>query len=357
MTTLARPGVRMVLRVAQVFTAAWVLWSAFAILFAPPVAADNCSVFTDCFGQANSAAETGWGLALLTGLSLILDFVPVVGDVKGVAEAITGRDLLTGEELEPWERALGLIPLVPGTKLLGYTDEVLDLGRHADDVSGLGRHADDVDGLAPVGRGDGPPTANPRPPAGTTYPIDPRSRSLIDEYGRADTTPARRGQIAEEVGEAGGMSYLRDVTANPDLPMLRPRSDADVADLLDDFDAGRPWPHAVSFGGSHATNIVYFDGHTLHIIEAKGGSSRYATRQPLGRDRPGLSQTDPNYPQVVGSEMAGSRLNDGRNTVGNIIGDAYDQGNVRYVGVRTGPASALRSGDATTAVDRVFLEP
>lgn len=52
-----------------------------------------------------------------------------------------------------------------------------------------------------------------------------------------------------------------------------------------------------------------------------------------------------------------SPLGDGRNTVGQVIGDAYHRGDVRYVGVRTGPASAMRSGDVVTSVDRVFLEP
>jgi hypothetical protein len=366
MTPLGRRHVRLVLRVAQVATAAWMAWLVHGLLFAEPAAADNCSVFTDCFGQANSAAETGFGLALLTGLSLALDFVPVVGDVKGVVEAVTGRDLLTGEELEPWERALGLIPLVPGTRLLGLTDEVVDLGRHgddladvgrqADDAGDLGRHADDVGPVGPVRDGPGAPPANRRPSAGDTYPLDPSVRGLVDEYGQATTTPSRRGRISEALGESGGQSYLRDVTGNPDLPMFRPRTDADVADLVRSFDEGVAWPHSVAFNGPHATNIVYFDGDTLHVIEAKGGDSAYAVRRPTEPDVPGLSQTDPNYPRVVGSEMARSTRTDGRNAIGDLIEDAYDQRRVRYVGVRTGPASALRSGDVVTTVDRVFLE-
>ncbi|HVF15101.1 MAG TPA: pre-toxin TG domain-containing protein [Acidimicrobiales bacterium] len=358
MSGLTRPRVRLVLRTTQVAALAWTV---LVVLFASPASADNCSVFTDCFGQANSAAETGFGLALLIGLSIILDFIPVIGDIKGVAEAITGEDLLTGEKLEPWERALGLIPLVPGAVLLRYADEVADLGRqvdgvgdlgrHVDDVEGLGRHADDLD---PVVRGAGPPRANPRPSSGTPYPIDPSSGHLVDEY--ADATPARRAQISEQLGEEGGTSYLRDVTGDPDLG-VRHGSEADLERLQLDFEAGQAWPHGVSFGGSHATNIVYFDGDTLHIIEAKGGSSPYAIRQPTDPQVGGLAQTDPNYPRVVGSEMASSVLDDGRNEIGRIIGDAYEQDIVRYVGVRTGPASALRSGDVVTTVDRVFLEP
>ena len=187
-------------------------------------------------------------------------------------------------------------------------------------------------------------------------PIDPPARSLVEEYGQATTTAARRGQISEVLGESGGQSYLRDVTGSPGLPLFRPRTDADVADLLRAFDEGTAWPHSVAYNGAHATRIVYFDGDTLHVIEAKGGDSAYAVRRPTEPDVPGLSQTDPNDPRVVGSEMARSSRTDGRNAIGDLIEDAYDQRRVRHVGVRTGPASALRSGDVVTTVDRVFLE-
>jgi hypothetical protein len=39
--------------------------------------------------------------------SLFLDFLPVIGTIKGGIEAITGRDLITGDELPTWARALG----------------------------------------------------------------------------------------------------------------------------------------------------------------------------------------------------------------------------------------------------------
>jgi hypothetical protein len=40
---------------------------------------------------------------------------------------------------------------------------------------------------------------------------------------------------------------------------------------------GQAWPHAVSFRGSRATNVVHFDGDVLHIIEAKGRDATYDT--------------------------------------------------------------------------------
>jgi hypothetical protein len=180
---------------------------------------------------------------------------------------------------------------------------------------------------------------------------------LIEEYGQPDTTPARRGLLCEQLGELGGRTYLRELSENPDLELRVPGGNAEATELSEAFEAGKPWPYAVTFGGSRATDIVYFDGEILHVIEAKGGSSAYVDRQPVSPDLPDVSQTDPDHPRIVASEMACSPTDDGRNVVGNIIGDAYRQGAVRYVGVRTGPASGLRDGDLTTVVDRVFLEP
>lgn len=47
-------------------------------------------------------------------VSLLLDFTPIVGQIKAVAEAIYGKDLITGRELETWERGLGaLLAIIP----------------------------------------------------------------------------------------------------------------------------------------------------------------------------------------------------------------------------------------------------
>ena len=47
-------------------------------------------------------------------LSSVLDFTPFFGDIKGVVEALTGVELITGRELALWERALGAIPVFGG---------------------------------------------------------------------------------------------------------------------------------------------------------------------------------------------------------------------------------------------------
>jgi uncharacterized membrane protein YgcG len=141
--------VRAVLRIAQLVCVTWVVSIVVQVLTADPAAADNCGTFADCFGQTGSAAEAAFGLTLLAGLSLALDLIPVVGDVKGVAEAVTGRDLLTGQELEPWERALGLIPFVPAADAARVAGKLG--GTAADAAAGMARHGDELGASASAG--------------------------------------------------------------------------------------------------------------------------------------------------------------------------------------------------------------
>ena len=43
-----------------------------------------------------------------------LDFIPGVGNVKSAVEALSGKDLITGEKLSKTERALSLLGAIPG---------------------------------------------------------------------------------------------------------------------------------------------------------------------------------------------------------------------------------------------------
>lgn len=46
--------------------------------------------------------------------SLMMNFIPIVGQLKGIAEAIVGQDLITGDKLPTWERGLNiLIAIIP----------------------------------------------------------------------------------------------------------------------------------------------------------------------------------------------------------------------------------------------------
>lgn len=54
--------------------------------------------------------DSPWLRAVSAGAGL----APGIGTAKGIVEAWTGEDLLTGEELSWWERGLGVLPIVGG---------------------------------------------------------------------------------------------------------------------------------------------------------------------------------------------------------------------------------------------------
>ncbi|MED4172384.1 T7SS effector LXG polymorphic toxin [Halalkalibacterium halodurans] len=71
--------------------------------------------------------------------SAVLDFIPVVGNIKAGVEAVIGKDLITGRELEDWERALAGAaimggPIVKGAsrgaKLVNNLNKSADNGRY-----------------------------------------------------------------------------------------------------------------------------------------------------------------------------------------------------------------------------------
>jgi Pre-toxin TG len=84
--------------------------------------------------------------------SLFLDFLPVIGTIKSAIEAITGRDLITGDELPNWARALraaagGYSGGARGWKLAGSGVKVVRTAAtraSTTDVGGWGRSRDAV---------------------------------------------------------------------------------------------------------------------------------------------------------------------------------------------------------------------
>jgi hypothetical protein len=104
--------------------------------------ADNCGSMSDCYNTAAAALAALVGLSVLFGvmLSVALDFVPVVGTVKGIIEAITGKDLVTGQELAWWERLLGIVPVIGGAA--GVAAAISKGSRAIDDVADVGRGID-----------------------------------------------------------------------------------------------------------------------------------------------------------------------------------------------------------------------
>lgn len=246
---------------------AWVAGVTLAYLLATPdpVAADNCQNFTDCFSTADAATDSLLGMSFLAMLSMGLDFIPYVGTAKGVAEAITGRDLLTGEELSDAERLLGLIPgglgkagdLVDGLRhadeLVGglrHGDELvgagLAAGRHSDDAAGLARHTDDVPTRPPAA----PPPRDTGGTGGSGSPPPPRSRpggaGPDDTLARQGTSweSASRLQRQSEAAEANGFGHGVSVTTpESNARLSRNPADASSATRREFEEAGFPVHH------------------------------------------------------------------------------------------------------------------
>ena len=59
-----------------------------------------------------------YSLSLAGLVSSAIDFVPVVGNLKSAYEAISGKDMITGEELSDVERSLSLLGAIPGGNYL-----------------------------------------------------------------------------------------------------------------------------------------------------------------------------------------------------------------------------------------------
>jgi hypothetical protein len=79
------------------------------------------------------------------GFSLGLDLLPLVGEVKGVMEAITGWNLVTGEPLAPWERLVGVLPMISDVKKVFDTgDNIVKMADVAKDAAKAAEAAGDV---------------------------------------------------------------------------------------------------------------------------------------------------------------------------------------------------------------------
>ncbi|XEC94344.1 pre-toxin TG domain-containing protein [Paenibacillus tarimensis] len=147
-------------------------------------------------------------------LSIGLNFVPIVGQVKGVIEAITGKDLITGEELEAWERAMNLVPF-GAIGRVGRIGDILDAGG---DLGRSARHTDDLGGLADAGRagrpappknGVGDDIGGSGKPPGGTRPDDGADGS--GPRRSPDETPERPpGSDPASSGAGGGSKPPRD---------------------------------------------------------------------------------------------------------------------------------------------------
>lgn len=180
------------------------------LALAAPALADNCGTPSDCFGQAGSFGTTAYGLLGLAAISLFLDFVPLVGTAKGLVEAVTGRDLLTGQELSPYERALGAVPFIGGVAAVaGVARAVNRVSDAADTATDVTRAVPRIGGRTPRNSGyagrvyDGrawTPEFSGRYPGGVRF----------TERGFPDFTPYARARV--QIDDLTGV-YTRDAAA------------------------------------------------------------------------------------------------------------------------------------------------
>lgn len=174
----------------------------------------------DEYEQADREGKKfNWGklASFLTfALGTVLDFAPIVGNVKGVIEAITGRDLVTGEKLAWYERGLGVLgPLGKGvnkaTSLLKFADEAVELTgkavKHADDAvdaaKTAGRNADDaIDAI--------PTSPNKAGVPGST------TREAGEDIAGAAPKPAKAGEAPSAARDADASMTSNKPTGKAD---------------------------------------------------------------------------------------------------------------------------------------------
>ncbi|ANS75330.1 hypothetical protein AWM70_12530 [Paenibacillus yonginensis] len=158
----------------------------------------------DAYGQQVKSSK--WWKVFQTGVSLALDFVPIIGNAKGLVEAVTGRDLITGQKLAAWERGLGVLgPFGKGVKtaakLTRFADEAIEgvtfVARHADDAADFVKQADKAaeagEGLATAERVDDAAKSASTAAAADRMTFAGRGSGT----GKAESTAAAAAQTAD----------------------------------------------------------------------------------------------------------------------------------------------------------------
>ncbi len=156
-------------------------------------------------------------------VSTILNLTPGVGTAKGIAEAISGEDAVTGEKLAWWERGLGILPVVggiakglksgvavgKGLKTLDAVENIIESG-----AKGAGKADDVIDGTKTGGR------------LGSAATRNQINDIATDLESRGYTITGGGGRKAEEYlkplgGGRKGSSYPDITATHPNRPTLR----------------------------------------------------------------------------------------------------------------------------------------
>ena len=121
----------------------------------------------------------------------------------------------------------------------------------------------------------------------------------------------RKRELSEQLGEEGAIQSLREKLGR---------------DIPDDD------PNLKTFAGRNAVNVMYTDGDTIHVVEAKGGNARLGSRTNADGDR--VQQGTPEYLSNIADVMADSPNTD-RSDAGRELQRGIMDGKVQYSGVRT----------------------
>ncbi|MFI5589650.1 RHS repeat-associated core domain-containing protein [Amycolatopsis sp. NPDC051758] len=284
-------------------------------------------------------------------------------------------DPATGRYLSPdplgLEPAPNPVAYVPNPLLaadpLGLAPTVAPCGKIINDGPPKRKRSED-DSTGASGSG-----SNKRPNTGKNYkPGDIVNDDLkdpaIDKYKNFPPAPEGAGKgfkdaegkskikRSEDVGEAGAHDYLKKVTGKDDLQMITPTKDNPLEAGKYGKEPGKPWPNAVAFNGRNVADVSYWDGKTMHVVEAKGNGSTLSggmtgrtqrfdpsDGSPVPQaDRPvdvKLNQGDEDYLKDVAANMKHTQPTaksyDGRAEVGTAIWDSIKDGNYKYVPVNT----------------------
>lgn len=167
------------------------VFSVVLLFYSEPAMAHNCSGLQDCYQQSKLAALAAALIALL--LSLLLDFSPI-GYWKGLLEAITGRDILTGDKLAWWQRALNLVPGGKGARTAAKAvDEISDTAKAVNKVSDAAKVGEEI--------GDSAKAAGKMEErAKAVNEVGDAAKGVHSRYG--DKTPVYKGHEPPRLGEA-----------------------------------------------------------------------------------------------------------------------------------------------------------
>ncbi|WP_106766534.1 RHS repeat-associated core domain-containing protein [Paenibacillus faecalis] len=162
-------------------------------------------------------------------LGTTLDFVPVVGNVKGVVDAALGYDVFTGEKLSRTERTLGILGpagkvLKHGSKAIGLIDDVSGIGKQGDRVSDVhkavegaeqtadaAKHADAATGTAGTAAKHGDQAADAAKHGDEAAEVGKRSDEAAGSAKQGDEAPA--ASTAKHSDEAAAASETADQAA------------------------------------------------------------------------------------------------------------------------------------------------